>query len=139
SHPGRAGRWTPMRRITSLTVVLAGSLAAAGIAVATGRAAAATPTTTATATPTPNPAFPTVHVRVVDDVNENGVEDAGERGLGEAQIYAGCGDARTPATTGATGDALIPVSVAPGLTTCVNLQRQFGWLPIGELTARVPL
>jgi len=129
---------------TSILLAFALALAAATFTwhIASPSAAATPkPTTTATPAPTATPLPPGyVHVRVVDDVNANGREDPGERGLGGANIEGGCSDGKTLATTDSNGDAialLIPSDVAGG-HECFQIQRRVGWLPVTSLTQQIP-
>ena len=71
---------------------------------------------------------------MINDLNGDGVREAGEPGLLGWQLYQGCSDAILPMTTDATGTA-----VGGNFDNCVGLQRQFGWLPTSPNTTSVTL
>ncbi len=71
---------------------------------------------------------------MINDLNGDGVREAGEPGLLGWQLYQGCSDAILPMTTDASGTA-----VGGNFDNCVGLQRQFGWLPTSPNTTSVTL
>lgn len=122
--------------ITAALVLAFGAWRSAspGAAATPKPAAAGTPAPTATPLP---PGY--VHVRVVDDVNGNGREDPGERGIAAANAYEGCGDHYLLFTTDANGDAVGRArDVGNRGYECFFLQPRFGWLPVSPLSLPVP-
>ena len=106
------------------------TLAATGTPVKTGTAAPAT-------TPVPANAL---RLRVVNDLNGDGLADPGEPGLGGWQIYGGCSDAIVVLTTD-DDEYAVALSAGPdagGSPGCYRVQRPFGWLPTRALSAEIP-
>lgn len=131
-----------MTRI-ALSIVIAAVMTFAGASAwrsaSPGVAATPKPAATGTAAPTATPLPPGyVHVRVVDDVNGNGREDPGERGIAGANVNEGCGDAFLMFTTDANGDAVgVPAHNSLIDYDCYYLQPRFGWLPVSPLSLQV--
>jgi hypothetical protein len=113
------------------------------------RAATPTPSPTMTrtvtgappvATPTPLPPN-TLKLRVVNDLNGDGVAQADEPGLPNWRITAGCSDAILPLTTDSDGYAYVlqpSFDNQSGTLGCFRIDRPFGWLPPRALSVRLP-
>lgn len=119
-------------------VIVVASIVSATHLMSDVSAATPNPTRTPTATTTP-PATPlppgTLRILVFNDLNSNGIIDAGEPGLANWRIAQGCSDAILPLTTDAHGEVTTGFS---GTFVCLSLTREFGWLPTGNpITFRV--
>lgn len=117
----------------NLVLTAAATFTAAALVAATALAATPTPEPELTEpTPFPTPTADQFLVRVVEDLDNDGVEDQGEPGLGGWQIVAGCGDALQLVSTDDSGSALVFAQGSgrsDGVLQCVRLTRQFGWAP----------
>lgn len=113
--------------VASLVVTLA--LFAFSVRFTAAQGATPTPAATPTALPTRIPGVPVV--RVINDLNGDGVRQSGEPGLAGWHISGGCSDAILPLTTDAPGE------VAGGFVGCYRLDRQFGWLATSPASGSV--
>lgn len=131
----------------AIAIVSGGAIALLAWLAAVGSAPAATPAFTGAATPTAAPeatATPDpskLRVRVVNDLDRDGVVDPDEPGLAGWQLISACGDALSRAETDTEGYAYSYASTSaqyPGVIACVRIARPFGWLATSPVNLQVP-
>jgi hypothetical protein len=83
----------------------------------------------------PGPDEGVIEARVIHDLNENGLFDAGEPGVPGWNIVGGCGDALSFSTETHRNGRAIHIERAG--SACVSAWPQFGWLPTTPSTVRI--
>ena len=115
----------------------AGAVMVAGLLAVAAEVRAATPTPTATVAATPEAsatAAPpdTLRLRLVNDLNGDGVAQDDEPGLAGWSVSSACSDAILTLTADADGYVDVPgpsPDHSPGVLGCFRVDRPFGWLP----------
>jgi hypothetical protein len=118
----------PTRLAAFVVLFLASGIVGGSIAIA----GEPTPEPTGTAEPTPGLAANQLVVRVIEDVNGDGLPQEGEPPLNGVQINGGCSDGISTYTTSVDGSAVVFNNA------CFRVERRFGWLPTTPASVQLP-